>query len=143
MTEATSQVVADTQVLVWYLTASVRLSSSAKEALEASVAHDHPIVVNSISLVEIVYAAEKAKNPLTGNQRDYVFEVLDEEDGPFLVVPTTPAIGRAMARIPRDLLPDPANRAIAATGIAMALSLVTADGRLREAADRGVLNVIW
>jgi PIN domain nuclease of toxin-antitoxin system len=65
VTEATGQVVADTQVLVWYLTDSTKLSAAAQHALEACVAGDHPIVVNSISLVEIVYAAEKVKNPLT------------------------------------------------------------------------------
>lgn len=59
MTPATSQVVADTHVLVWYLTDSLRLSAAARQALEACVADDHPIVVNSISLVEIVYAARR------------------------------------------------------------------------------------
>jgi len=44
------------------------------------------MVVNSISLVEIVYAAEKTTTPLTGAQRDYVFDVLDRDDSPFLVV---------------------------------------------------------
>jgi len=51
VTEATSQVVADTQVLVWYLTDSTKLSAAAQHALEACVAGDDPIVVNGISLV--------------------------------------------------------------------------------------------
>lgn len=143
MTDATSQVVTDTQVLIWYLTDSARLSTSARQALEACVADDHPIVVNGISLVEIVYAAEKAKDPLTSDQRDYVLEVLEQEDSPFLVVPTTSEIARAMVAIPRDTLPDPADRTIAATGVAMGLSVVTSDDRIREASDRGVLTVVW
>ena len=40
--EATSQLVADTQALVWYLTDSGRLSSSARRAMERCVADDHP-----------------------------------------------------------------------------------------------------
>jgi PIN domain nuclease of toxin-antitoxin system len=143
VTEATSQVVADTHVLVWYLTDSARLSSSAGRALERCVADDHHIVVNSISLVELVYAAEKAKNPLTGDQRDHILAVLDEEDSPFLVVATTPAIARVMAAIPRAKLPDPADRCIAATGVSMGLAVVTADERLRRAGDEGLLHVIW
>jgi len=143
VTEATSQVVADTHVLVWYLTDSARLSASAREALERCVADDHHIVVNSISVVELVYAAEKAKNPLTGDQRDHVLEVLDEDDSPFLVVPTTPAVARAMVAIPRAKLPDPADRCIAATGVSMGLAVVTSDERLRRAGDEGLLHVIW
>jgi PIN domain nuclease of toxin-antitoxin system len=140
---ATSQVVADTQIVVWYLTDSTRLSSAARAALEACVADGHPIVVNSISLIQIVYAAEKAKNPVTVDQRDYVLEVLDQDDSPFVVVPTNPSIARAIAAIDRQTLPDPADRAIAATAIAMKLSAVSSDARLRKAADRGLLHVIW
>lgn len=143
MRQATAQVVADTQVLVWYLTDSARLSPAARQAVEACVADDHPIVVNSISLVEIVYAAEKARNPLTADQRDYIFEVLEQDDSPFLVVPTTPAIARAMVAIDRGTLSDPADRTIAATAIAMDLPAVSSDDRLRKAGDRGVLSVLW
>lgn len=143
MTQATTQVVADTHVLVWYLTDSVRLSSAARQALEGCVADDHPIVVNSISLVEIVYAAEKTKNPVTVDQRDYIFEVLDRDDSPFVVVPMTPDIARAMATIDRQGLPDPADRTIAATAIAMNLSVVSADDRLRKAGERGLVSIIW
>ena len=143
MRQTTTQVVADTQVLVWYLTDSARLSRAARQAVEACVADDHPIVVISISLVEIVYAAEKARNPLTADQRDYIFEVLEQDDSPFLVVPATPAIARAMVAIDRETLSDPADRTIAATAIAMDLPAVSSDDRLRKAGDRGVLSVVW
>ena len=143
MSPATSQVVADTHVLVWYLTDSARLSSSAAEALEGCVADGHPIVVNSISLVEVVYAAEKLRDPLTIEQRDYILEILDRDDSSFIVVPTNPAIAKAMAAIDRGTLPDPADRSIAGTALAMELSLVSADDRLRKAGEQGLLTVIW
>jgi PIN domain nuclease of toxin-antitoxin system len=143
VTLATGQVVADTHVLVWYLTDSAKLSTAAQRALEDSVAAEHPILVSSISLVEIVYAAEKARNPLTEDQRDHVFEILDRDDSPFLIVPVTPAIGRAMATIDRQSLPDPGDRTIAATAIAMDLPAVSADDRLRSAGQKGLLTVIW
>ena len=143
MSEATSQVVADTHVLVWYLINSARLSSAARQALEGCVADGHPIVVNSISLVEIVYAVEKVKDPLTGAQRDYIFDVLDRDDSSFLVVPTSPAIARAMAVIDRESLPDPAHRSIAGTALTLKLGLVSGDNRLRGAGEDGLLNVIW
>jgi PIN domain nuclease of toxin-antitoxin system len=143
VTPTTSQVVADTHVLVWYLTDSGRLSASALQALEAGVADGHPIVVNSISLVEVVYAVEKGRDPLTADQRDYIFEILDRDDSSFIVVPTSPAVARAMAAIDRERLPDPADRSVAGTALAMELPLVSADNRLRKAGEAGVLNVIW
>jgi PIN domain nuclease of toxin-antitoxin system len=133
---ATSQVVADRHVLVWYLTDSGRLSTPAREALQACVADEHPIVVSSISLIELVYAAEKVKNPLTGDQRDYILEVLDRDDSPFMVVPTTPSIARAMADIDREALPDPGDRTIAATAIAVNMAAISADTRLRRAGEQ-------
>ena len=122
---------------------STKLSAAAQHALEACVADDHPIVVNSISLVEIVYAAEKIKNPLTADQRDYVFAVLEQDDSPFLVVATTSATARAMVAVDRELLPDPADRSIAATAIATGLPVVTSDQKLRKAGGRGLLTVVW
>jgi len=97
----------------------------------------------AISLVEIVYAVEKVKDPLTGAQRDYIFDVLDRDDSSFLVVPTSPAIARAMAVIDRESLPDPADRSIAGTALTLKLGLVSGDHRLRRAGEDGLLNVIW
>ena len=135
MTTATSQVVADTQTVVWYLTDSTRLSSAAPQALEDCVADGHPIVVNSISLIELVYAAEKARNPITVDQRDYILDVFDRDDSPFVVVATSPSIARALAAIDRQALPDPADHSIDATASAMDLSVVSSDDRLRKAGD--------
>ena len=59
-----------------------------------------------------------------------------------LVVPTTPSIARGMVEIDRQTLPDPADRTIAATAVAMGLPAVSSDDRLRKAGDRGVLQVV-
>ncbi|HKN37808.1 MAG TPA: PIN domain-containing protein [Acidimicrobiia bacterium] len=57
-------------------------------------------------------------------------------------MPTTPSIARGMVEIDRQTLPDPADRTIAATAVAMGLPAVSSDDRLRKAGDRGVLQVV-
>ena len=74
---ADGAVVADTQVLVWYLTAPERLSATASGLLEAAVAAGAEIVVLSVSLVELVYAAEKPRDPLSAEQRDGILPELE------------------------------------------------------------------
>ena len=51
--------VVDTHALVWYLTASPRLSTSALARMEATIAAGDVIHVPAICLVEITYLIEK------------------------------------------------------------------------------------
>ena len=59
MREATTAVVADTHIVIWYLLNSAKLSQEATEALERCVASNQTIRVSAHSLVELVYAAER------------------------------------------------------------------------------------
>jgi PIN domain nuclease of toxin-antitoxin system len=47
-----------------------------------------------------------------------------------------------MVAIDRELLPDPADRSIAATAIATGHPVVTSDQKLQRAGDRGLLTVV-
>ncbi|MEO6120950.1 MAG: hypothetical protein ABIW46_08670, partial [Acidimicrobiales bacterium] len=55
-------VVADTQVLIWYVIEPDRLTTEGVDALNAATDADEPIYVSAYSLVELVYAVEKATN---------------------------------------------------------------------------------
>ena len=88
MTLATA-VVADTQILIWYVIDPDRLSADAVAALEDATAADQPIYVSAHSLVELVYAVEKARNPLTEDDRQAILREFAREDSPFEVVPVT------------------------------------------------------
>jgi predicted nucleic acid-binding protein len=79
MTPATA-VVADTQILIWYVIDPDRLSADAVAALEDATAAEQPIYVSADSLVELVYAVEKATNPITEDDRQ---AILPERPGPF------------------------------------------------------------
>ena len=65
MTEATTAVVADTHIVIWYVLNPARLSLDATEALEGCVAAGEPVRVSAPSLIELVYAVERATNPFS------------------------------------------------------------------------------
>lgn len=64
MSPATA-VVADTQVHIWYVIYADRLSVPAINALDAATDGDKPVCLPAFLLFELVYAVEKAANPLT------------------------------------------------------------------------------
>lgn len=57
--------VADAQVVVWYLREPGRLTEKAASALQAVTATGNLIGVSAFSIVELIYAAEKRTNPFT------------------------------------------------------------------------------
>lgn len=90
MRAATHAVVADTQILIWYVLDPSRLSDVSCDALQAAVRAQEPIRVSAWSVVKIGYAAEKASNPITEEDRDAVLAVLADPKGPLRSFPWTP-----------------------------------------------------
>jgi len=127
VTEATTAVVADTHIVIWYLLNPAKLSQEATEALERCVAAYETIRVSAHSLVEFVYAVEQARNPFTEEDRHAVLDALAAEDSPFEVVPLTAEIANRVASVPRKVNPDPGDRIIVATAEVLELSIVSAD----------------
>ena len=126
--------VADTHVVLWYLTADDQLSPQAREALRAAA---EPVAVSAVSLVELRYAVEKGSRPDAVGEDAFaeVDRVLEAQvlvgGPPFRVVPVDAAVARAVARIPREAHKDPWDRMIAATALVLGRTLVTADHKLR------------
>lgn len=141
MTPATVAVVADTQVLVWYVLEPSRLSDAAREALEAAVVDaQEPVRVSAWTIVEIGYAAEKRSNPLTEQDRDAILAVLAHPETPFEVVPVDAAIATRVHTVPRVENADPADRVIVATAEVLGLSLVSSDSKMPTMTR---IAVIW
>ena len=139
MTSATA-VVADTQILIWYVIDPDRLSADAVAALEDATAAGQPIYVSAHALVELVYAVEKATNPLTEDDRQAILGELAREDSPFEVVPVTDEIANHVAEVPRVPNADPADRIIVATAEVLGLTLVSSD---RHIPTMTATTVIW
>lgn len=129
MTEATTAVVADTHIVIWYVLNPAKLSPEATAALEGCVAADEPIRVSAHSLVELVYAVERATNPFTEDDRRAVLETFAVEDSAFEVVPVTAEIANRVASVPRVVNADPGDRLVVATAEFLELSIVSADSK--------------
>ena len=54
---------ADTQIVVWYLLDPGRLTEAARDAVAHSVDSGVPVAISAYSVLELVYAAEKQSNP--------------------------------------------------------------------------------
>jgi len=133
-------VVADTQVLIWYVIEPDRLTTEAVDALTAATDADQPIYVSAYSLVELVYAVEKATNPFTENDRRAILEELDRDDTPFEILPVSAAIANRVAGVPRTATADPGDRIIAAAAEVFGLPLVSADRHMPSTCRT---QVIW
>ncbi len=67
-----------------------------------------PIRVSAHSVVEVVYAVERAKNPFSEDDRQAVLETFEAQDSPFEIVPVTAEIANRMASVSRTANADPA-----------------------------------
>jgi len=139
MTAATA-VVADTQILIWYVIDPDRLAPDAVTALEGATSAEEPIYVSAHSLVELVYAVEKPTNPLTEDDRQAILDELAREDSPFEVVPMTADIANQIAKVPRTPNADPADRIIVATAEVLGAPVVSSDRHIPSMTKN---TVIW
>lgn len=139
MAQATTAVVADTHIVIWYLLNPAKLSPQATAALEGCIQAGEPIRVSAFSLVELVYAVERAANPFTEQDRQDVLAAFAAEDSAFEVVPMTEEMASGVAAVPRTANADPGDRIIVATAEALGLSLVSADPKIPGMTDRAVI----
>jgi PIN domain nuclease of toxin-antitoxin system len=137
---ATTAVVADTHIVIWYLLNSAKLSQEATEALERCVAADETIRVSAHSLVELVYAIEQARNPFTQEDRQAVLYAFAAEDSPFEIVPVTAKIANRVASVPRTVNADLGDRIVVATAEVLGMQIVSADPKFPSMTK---LDAIW
>lgn len=131
---------ADTQVVVWYLREPRRLSNAAAAALEAATVNADLIGVSAFSIVELVYAAENSSNPFTVADLEVVLAALSDPEGPFAVVPLDAAVAARVGSIPRVVNADPGDRIIVATAEVLGVPLVSADGKVPAMTS---VRVVW
>jgi len=144
---------ADTMVVVWYVLDPGRLTNVATSAMESQTASNYPISTSAYSVVELVYMTEKPNNGISPEEFSAVMEVLDDPDGPFVVVPVDHGIAATVKSIPRHFKgedgttitnADPGDRVIAATAVKHGLSVVTSDSKIHGlSAVLGDLDVVW
>lgn len=131
------RVVADSHTIVWYVQDSDRLGAGAAAALDDAKASDG-IVVSVATLVDLWYVTQTTQG-VSADDLARLRSVL--ESAPKVDLhPIDIAVADAVTEIPRDVLSDPWDRFIVATARALALPLVTRDGRIRET---GLVEAVW
>ena len=121
--------VVDTHAIVWYLAGDNRLSRAANEALEAATQAGEAIYVPAICLVELTYLVEKGRLPVDARNR--LIEAIDDPESPPRLAPMDRAVVEAVTRVSRTEVPDLPDRIIAATALALGLSVISRDARIR------------
>ena len=123
-----SDAVTDTHALIWYLEDSPRLSVAADRVFKQCDCGEITIYIPTISLVEITYLQEKGRiSPNLTSQLDLA---LQAGNTGLVTIGLTVEIARALARIPRNLVPDLPDRIIAATAFQLGLPLISCDSKM-------------
>lgn len=128
--------VADTHAVVWYLFGDTRLSSAAREYMEAASLNGDQIAVSAITLAELIYLTEKGRLPL--RVLDQLLESLQGETV-LTEAPFDQAIAMAMRQVDRAQVPDFPDRIIAATGAHLGVPVISRDRRIQTSS----VETIW
>lgn len=129
-------VVADTHVLLWMLDGTLsERSPAAAHRIEEALRAD-AVQISIGSFLDLRYLVDSGRRP--PEVLEDALKIVGGEA--FSVVPLDLAVLDAMATISKDAIPDPFDRIIAATAVAVDLPLVTADERIRDALGK---RAVW
>lgn len=135
--QAVVAVVADSHAIVWYVQGSTRLSAPARAALvEAEAAGD--LVVSVATLLDLWYVTQSTAG-VTEDQLQTLQDRLVSSEKVTLE-PLSLNVATAAMGFARAVLPDPWDRVIVATALALHAPLVSRD---RAIARSGLVSTIW
>ena len=129
--------VADTHTLIWYITNDKRLSNEAISFLTDIDDSSKQVAISSMTLVEIVYLAEKGR--ISQDMLDIVVSFFDDIDSSLVEISIDHEIAQAMTQIPREQIPEMPDRIISATALYLEVPLITSDLKIRNS----LVPTIW
>jgi PIN domain nuclease of toxin-antitoxin system len=129
--------VIDTHTAIWYLSADARLSDRAKRFIDEAGRRGMPVLISSISLVEVIYLCEKGRIPSDSLAR--LEGALRLQDGALRVADPTMAVALAVGHVVRDEVPDMPDRIIAGTALYFGVPVISRDRKIQTSAG----ETIW
>lgn len=97
--------IADTHATIWYLFSDPRLSGTASDFIEATIATGNHIGVSAISIAEMVYLVEK--NRIPANALTDLRTAMSDPRAVVLQVPLDEAVALKMTEIVRNVKTSP------------------------------------
>jgi PIN domain nuclease of toxin-antitoxin system len=119
----------DTHVVIWLLTDEPRLSPRARNAIIHARATGDELGFSPVSLYEIAYAASRGRLPLKTPTAEFITAIQARLE----FVSLTGEIAVRAAQLPEPFHGDPLDRIIVATAIARDCTLITHNGKIRDA----------
>ncbi len=118
--------VADTHAVIWYVEADPKLSNNARSVIATASADGNEVAVSAITLVEMIYLAEKGRIPKYWLTPDVVVG----GDTVFTIVPVDALTARALSEIDGTQVRDMPDRIIAATALQLDVPLISRDSKI-------------
>ena len=122
-----ADIIVDTHVIIWYFADPTQFSKFAETAIDNAEVGG-TIFVSSITIVELIYLAEKNKIP--PDVLDLLRDALDDSTTAFRLIEVSREIADEVENIPRSTVPDMPDRIIAATALHFNLPLVSIDHKI-------------
>lgn len=122
--------VTDTQCLLWYMAAVRRLPRSARAVFQAVEQGRAQVAVPSIALVEAIFLLQRQRVPIAIVDR--LLTLPEEPTATIYVTPLSMAVVIALSSIGPTIIPELADRIIAATALELQLPLLTTDASIIE-----------
>ena len=129
--------VSNTHATIWYLNADPRLSQRAKACMDEAAGQGNPVLISTITLVEVVYLQEKGKIPSGTLTR--LAEALRAQESVLQIADLTLTVALAVSRVLRAEVPDMPDRIIAATALHFGVPVISRDGKIKTSA----VPTIW
>lgn len=133
-----SQWVTDTHGLLWHLYGGKKLSKPARDAFKKADRGEDQIFIPTISLVEIVYLAEK--NKIAADAVKEVLNLLETGADNYLIAPLNLQVVTALQQVNASIVPDMPDRIIAATALYLNIPLLSRDHKIQALPN---LKVVW
>ena len=122
--------VSDTNALIWHIFDSPRLSAIARTKFEQAVLQGDVIGFSSISLVEIVYLAERDRIP--EDALSHLLDIVNSANPILAEIPVDRHIAQIMPQVERRQIPEMSDRIVAATALYLDVPVITSDRMIRS-----------
>lgn len=97
-------VVLDTHAAISYFSSSDQLSAAGLNAIEGAISAAEDVFLSAISLVEVIYLAEKGRLPANAVKK--LEDALHDANSGIVVFRLNSAVAKSVAQIPRNVVPD-------------------------------------